>query len=262
MSVETTLDPDLLADGSREPVARRLVVAWQHPTDRGIYPIALLDTESGRYRFRYLARALDVPEFRPLLGFPDTRRVYVSGSLFPLFKQRVMNRRRRDYGRFIDSLDLPVDATPWEQLTRSGGQRDGDTIQLFPVPLVSPDGSTSCRFLVHGVRHIEKQDSTVQERIDSLVEPEELLLIDEPENPKNSRAIQIATTEGRVLGWVPNLLLDYAHTIREYAPVSVVAEHANSSSVPYHFRVIARIDGAVPPEYRPFSGPGWETLAG
>lgn len=172
-----------------------------------------------------------------------------------------MNSRRRDYGRFIESLDLPLDATPWEQLARSGGQREGDTIQLFPVPLVSPDGSTSCRFLVHGVRHVEKNDPTVQERIDSLVESEEILLIDEPKNPKNSQAIQIATSEGRTLGWVPNLLLDYVHKIREHAPVHIFVEHTNSASIPYHFRVIARIDGVVPPGYRPFDGPGWETLA-
>ena len=70
MSVEATLDPDLLPNGSRGAVARRLLVAWQHPTDRGIYPIALLDTESGAYRFRYLARALKCPGFPATPGLP------------------------------------------------------------------------------------------------------------------------------------------------------------------------------------------------
>lgn len=245
-------------DGSEPgPGPRHLVVAWQHPESRAIQPVGFLDNETGRYRFRYLLRATRIEDFRPFLGFPNLYETYESDSLFPLFKQRVMNPRRPDYLRYVESLDLPPDASPWEQLARSGGQRVGDTIQLFPVPVVADDDSTSCCFLVHGVRHREAADPAVRIAIDELHPGDELKLVPEPTNPKNARALLISTQRDVTVGWVPDLLLEYVYAVRR---PTIVTEHVNREAESSHFRLLAKIKGVVQQDFKPFTGADW-TLA-
>lgn len=251
-----TASATLLEHGGSEPSPgpHRLIVAWQHPESRAIQPVAVLDNEDGQFRFRYLERATSIADFRPFVGFPDLHRAYESPDLFPLFKQRVMNPRRPDYLRYVHSLDLPANATPWEQLARSGGQRVGDTIQLFPVPSVAEDGSTSCCFLVHGVRHRESADPAVRGVIDELEPGDALHLVPDPTNPKNPRAILVATGSSTAVGWVPDLLLEYTYALR--AP-NLTVEHVNREAESSHFRLLARMSGTVAPDFRPFVGPSW-----
>jgi hypothetical protein len=239
--------------------SRRLVMAWQHPQRRLISPVGMLDIETERYRFRYLRRAMTTTDFRPFLGFREFEHTYLSDELFPLFQQRVMNPRRPDYERYIRSLSLPSDATPWEQLARSGGKRTGDTIQLFPEPIVRVDDSSRCCFLVHGVRHIESSyNQSVQQRINDLHKGDSLQLVPEPDNVVNPETLLTSTGGGDLLGWVPDLLLDYVHTLRQSSPVTLRVKHTNGPDVAYQFRLIACIEGRVPAGYQPFAGPGWE----
>jgi hypothetical protein len=143
-----------------------------------------------------LRRAMTTPDFRPLLGFREFEHTYLSDEFFPLFQQRVMNPRRSDYERYIRSLNLPFDSTPWEQLARSGGKRTGDTIQLFPEPVVRVDDSSRCCFLVHGVRHIETSyNPSVQQRINDLHKGDSLQLVPEPDNMVNPRALLTSTEQ-------------------------------------------------------------------
>ena len=144
---------------AREPgnrsakTVRRLVVTWQHPADRNIEPVGFLDYDGQCYRFGYIRHALSVKGFNPLLGFRDLSRAYSSEKLFPLFAQRVMDPRRPDYQRYVERLGLDEEASPWEQITRSQGRRQGDTIQLLPQPTTDGQALT-CLFLVNGVRHV------------------------------------------------------------------------------------------------------------
>lgn len=244
--------------------ASRLAVAWQHPESRMISPVGLLDQDLGIYRFRYVQNALETVDFRPFVGFPDLRAGYASTELFPFFQQRVMNPRRPDYTRFIDTLALDPGAEPWEQLARSGGKRLGDTIQLFPEPRVRSDGSTEGIFLVHGVRHVESEyDNLVQRRIDKLRHGDRLQLVADRGNPMNPGAVLVCTDDGNPLGWVPDLLLDHIELLQSFGSRSpdVSVEHVNGENSPYHYRVMARVVGDAPPGYVPFSGEKWRFLA-
>lgn len=242
-------------------VPSRLIVAWQHPETRLISPVGVLDVDTARYRFRYFRRALSAHGFRPFIGFGDLRCAYVSDELFPLFQQRVMNPRRPDYDRYVRSLDLSVDATPWEQLAKSGGRRAGDTIQLFPEPVVRVDGSSGCTFFAHGVRHVKDGcNPTVEQRIAGLKKGDRLQFVSDSDNEVNPRALLIFKVGDGILGWIPDLLLDYVHALRRSGPVELRVEHANGVEAPYHFRLIVRVEGSVPTGYQPFAGAGWEFL--
>jgi hypothetical protein len=242
-------------------VLQRLAVAWQHPQTRAIEPVGILEYDEAGYRFRYVRNALSVDGFRPLLGFPDLHRTYESRRLFPLFAQRVMDARRPDYGRYLNELHLPEDAEPFELLGRSGGQRKGDTVQVCPEPSVAPDGSTRSVFLVNGVRHVLEADPTAHQRFASLRPEERLVLIDEPDNDWNSRAVLVSARDGQRLGWVPDLLLDYVHTVRDQGEPSLVVEHVNGPEAPPHLRLLVRLTGQAPAGYQPFTGPRWEPIA-
>ena len=250
---------------------RQLVVTWQHPIERSISPVGMLSYDGGAYSFHYIRNALDVPGFRPFLGFPDLDRWYTSASLFPLFAQRAMAPRRPDFTRWVTRLGLSENTSPWEQITRSGGRRPGDTIQLFPVPRIH-EGRMECDFLVHGMHHIIERPIHVAETIVTVTRHEledelamlrpgaQLGLCDEPTNPSNPRAI-LTTARGDVpLGWIPSLLVEEVHRIPDRRGAAVTVRTVNGPEAGWHLRVLANLSVEVPNTFEVFIGPTWEPV--
>jgi len=263
---------------AREPgnrsakTVRRLVVTWQHPADRNIEPVGFLDYDGHCYRFGYIRHALSVKDFRPLLGFRDLHGAYSSEDLFPLFAQRVMDPRRPDYQRYVERLGLPEEASPWEQITRSQGRRQGDTIQLLPQP--TSDGETlTCLFLVNGVRHvpdeplvldgrpIEVTREQVEAALSSLHPGDALQLVREPANKHNPLALLVMAPVATPVGWVPNLMVEDMHELIARADVSVTAEHINGPDAPWHLRLLARLTARGAGGFRFFTGEEWDLLS-
>jgi hypothetical protein len=259
MSVSTASTRGVTAQADQAAMPR-LAVAWQHPENRQIVPVGLLWKDDSAFHFRYVRNALNVPDFGPLLSFPDIRRQYSSTRLFPLFSQRVMDPRRPDYERYVQTLDLALDATPWEQLTRSEGRRAGDAIMVFPEPRVEADGATRCNFLVHGVRHILSRDPGAEDTLRRLAAGDKLRLVLNESNPVNANAIYTASADDAPLGWVPDLLLDYVHLVRTSAPYDLRVRHVNGPDAPVHYRLLASLCGRVPAGFTPFSSGIWEPL--
>jgi hypothetical protein len=249
---------------------RRLVVAWQHPDRRGIQPIGFLTYDGLLYRFAYVRHALNVADFRPLLGFPDLQRAYSSPDLFPLFAQRAMDPRRPDYQRYVERLGLEGEPGPWEQIARSEGRRHGDTIQLFPEPTTRGDELT-CLFLVHGIRHAHEGNrleggwtrgthEQVKAALDSLRPGDPLLLALDPRNRFNQLAVMVVGSSVPV-GWVPDLLLDDLHHLMERATVTARVEHVNAPDAPVHMRLLVRLTASPAGDFRFFTDERWEPLA-
>jgi hypothetical protein len=244
---------------SNSPTAEQsLLVAWRHPQLRSIEPVGVLTFSPAvhEYAFSYLRRAASVDGFRPFLAFRSLERRYVASELFPFFSQRVMDANRPDLPRYLSDLDLEPGASPMEILERSGGHRTGDSIQLFPFPTVEESGATSARFLVHGVRH---QPGALA-AIERLQPDDELRLVDEPTNPINAGAIQVATLAGQPIGWVPNFLLDYVRACQRAGGTRATVERANGPEAPMHLRVLARFEGQLGAQI-PFTGPDWKSVA-
>lgn len=123
------------------------------------------------------------------------------------------------------------------------------------MPWVGDDGTTRCRFLVHGVRHVTGGT------LPNLTQGQPLRLHDDPTNPYNVDAVQVCDTGGNPLGYVPDLLLEHLAEMRATALVKATVEHVNGPEAPPHLRLLVRLEGRVPPEYEPMSGPGWETYS-
>ena len=232
----------------------------------------MLEYDGNVYRFGYVRHALNVRDFRPLLGFSDLYRQYDSDKLFPLFAQRVMDPRRPDYERYVRRLGLDEDSSPWEQIARSQGRRQGDTIQLLPEP-VNEHGAITGRFLVHGVRHVpgpsrmldgrpvQVDGEQVEAALAGLRPGDALGIASEPANEVNALALMVLAERSTPVGWIPNLLLEDMHRLMARADVSVVVEHANGPDAPWHLRLLARLTASGAGDFRFFSGEKWELLA-
>jgi hypothetical protein len=127
------VDKDQSAPDVRLAAPERLTVTWRHPTTQLTSAIGTLSFTGSLYRFGYLPAARDVVDFRPLLGFPNLDHRYESAYLFPIFQQRSMDPRRRDFDDFIASIGLSGTPSRWDQIAASGGQREGDTLGLVPA---------------------------------------------------------------------------------------------------------------------------------
>jgi hypothetical protein len=254
-----------LADRDVAPRAggvRRLFVAWQDPEIRSIIPVGRLtrerDSDGETFEFRYLRRARDLSRFRPFVGFSSLDECYRSSDLFPFFENRIMPRTRDDYGDYLGSLGLPVDADPFEILARSEGRRATDTIEVFPEPSLH-DGSVTCRFLVHGVRHIPDAHDT----IDGLSMGEVLCVLPDPKNEFDELAVLLRTGGDRLVGYVPAYLTSLIHRpLDVYGPdgVQVTVEHIGDRSGPSHLRLLCKLVARWPDDVPPLGGPDFEAL--
>jgi|JI6StandDraft_1071083.scaffolds.fasta_scaffold13360_4 hypothetical protein len=263
------------ADTTPVPSGRvqRLIVTWQHPESRDVSPIGILRYDGSEYTFEYLRTAATVSGFRLLLGFPELGEKYTSGELFPLFAQRALDPSRPDYQRYVADLGLEDGATPWEQISRSSGAREGDTLQLFPVPRYTGEVWT-CYILVHGMRYLLEKDvafaGTIHEKYDPLHFEEVLedlaigdsLIVEHERDNKFSRHALLATTTGHEpLGWVPNWFAGEVFELQSSGALEFSVDRVNPPEAGWHMRLVARMDAKCGADFRFFTGENWLTYS-
>lgn len=246
---------------------KTLFLAWQDKREesRLWFPVGRLDADVGRsdYRFRYTVGAKQAEAkagFQPLTEFPSFKKDYWSSELFPLFQNRVMNSARPDFSDYLHSLDLhgETNPDPIEILSANGGLRATDTYEVFPKPVKEADGSFTCRFFLHGWRHVS---APAQERINCLKPGERLYITLELTNPATGLAAQIQTTDYYMVGWAPRYLVDDLVTAMVKSPGQYEAEavRINPLPVPSKQRVLIEMRGHWG-EYEPMADEKFEPL--
>lgn len=240
-----------------------LYLAWRQP-DRRWWPVGRLSHDGSQYVFTYTKGALSAAQggFHPLLSFPDLDEVYVSRELFPLFANRLPPRSRPDYQDYVEWLDLaPGGSDAMGMLARSGGQRETDMFEVFPVPAPSPEGRYESTFFVHGLRH---RGAEAENEVRRLAPGEPLVLQPDPENPYDPRALRVLTTvRGVHLGFVPRYLCDDVHALQHAAgqdEVHVQVRRINSQPAPAQFRILCALEAPWPAGFQPLANPDFEPL--
>ena len=226
-----------------------LFLAWQdqRKESRSWFPVGRLDVDGGGspfYRFRYISgakRAKRQAGFPLLMEFPRLDEDYRSNELFPLFQNRIMNRARPDFADYLLGLDLSEGADAVEILSVSGGSRVTDSYEVFPKLVKHDDGSFTCRFFLHGWRHVNQ---STQERIGRLTEEEELYVTLELTNPATGLAVQIQTTDYHMIGWTPRYLVtDLVAAMAESPRYSARVVRVNPLPAPSKQRVLIEMRG-------------------
>lgn len=235
-----------------------LFVAWQAPDpSRAWFPIGRLDASENRqdFVFRYTRGALHAHEragFEPLIAFPEFSRRYEARELFPLFKNRVLEPNRKDFAEYLDWLDIdPLNADPIEILGLTGGERQTDSLEVFPEVRKHSDGTVRCRFFLHGLRHVA---AAARERAERLEEGEPLQVAIEVNNPATMCAVQLQTRDGHLIGWAPRYLVsDLRAALLEHPSVSATVRRINRLGAPFARRVLIELSGGVPAGFQPMS---------
>jgi hypothetical protein len=235
-----------------------LFIAWQAPDPtRAWFPIGRLDASSDRqdYVFQYTRGALRAKQsagFEPLIAFPEFMRRYEASELFPLFKNRVLDSNRKDFAEYLNWLDMdPANADPIEILGLTGGERQTDSLEVFPKVRKSEDGTISCRFFLHGLRHVSP---AARERAEHLIEGEKLQVAIEVNNPETTYAVQLQTADCHLIGWAPRYLVDDLRAaLIEHSTISAVVKRINRPGAPFARRVLVELRGGVPAAFEPMT---------
>ena len=230
---------------------RTLFLAWQDDLSRQWFPVGRLDADVGTasYRFRYIGGAKRADQevgFTPMWEFPDLHSDYRSAELFPLFQNRVMNRKRPDFADYLRSLDLPEEADSIEILSTNGGRRETDSYEVFPKVEKDGDGRFQCRFFLHGSRYVSAEE---KKRIGRLHDHETLHVTAERTNPATVLAVQIQTMDGHKIGWSPHYLVPDLATAIDGWPDDCKAEVIRLSPPPVTIEVRGRLG-----DHEPMSG--------
>ena len=226
---------------------KTLFLAWQDSSpSRAWFPVGQLDADVRRssYRFRYIGgakRAQEKAGFPLLIEFPSLEEDYQSSELFPLFQNRVMNKKRPDFADYLEGLGLTGKGDPIEILSVNGGQRVTDAYEVFPKIEKDKYGNFVCRFFLHGWRHISR---VAQERIDRLEPRENLRVQVEMTNPEAGMAVEIRTTDDFMIGWAPRYLVtDFVTAMTESPEYSAHVVRLNPQPAPIKQRVLIEMRG-------------------
>ena len=245
---------------------KSLFVAWQTPSaSRAWFPIGRLDADiaNEEFEFAYTQGAVEAQlkgEFSPLLAFPDMQRRYTSRELFPLFKNRVLGPKRKDFSEYVGWLALDADhRDPIEILSITGGERQTDSLEVFPKLEKAADNTFRCRFFLHGARYM-RDDSRA--RLLKLVEGERLHVAIELTNPVGPFAVQLQTLDYALLGWAPRYLVeDICQAVGGGScDVSATVIRLNAADAPENRRLLVELAGCFKEDYEPMSSPSFSLV--
>lgn len=246
-----------------------LFLAWRDPEKRGWHTIGRLTSDGTFFEFVYTKGMLAAHQqagFRTLASFPDPYTRYLSPELFPLFSNRLPQTSRPDYQEFVQWVSAPESVhDPIALLALSGGRRVTDTFEVFPSPTRDPEGILHIRFFVHGLRHMSQASIA---RAEQLKVGDRLLLQHDFQNPYDSRALMLRTSEQTPndvypIGFCPRYLLDDLFALihsDETVPIVTVAK-VNPAPAPMWFRVMCSLTAAWPSQYEPFSGQAYQPIS-
>ncbi len=234
-------------------------MAWQNPAkSREWYPIGRLEADSpnGPFHFGYLHgayRANREANLRPFVSFPKFEEKYHSDELFPLFKNRILSPKRKDFQEHLRILGLDSQhPDPMVILAVTEGRRQTDSLEVFPKLSPTPDGFFCCRFFLHGWRHLS---DAAKERIDLLQADENLCVAVELNNPATTFAIQLQTTDYYMIGWAPRYLVQDLVSVVNESQNSIRARvvKRNQKTDPYQQRILIELSGKWPEGFSPMA---------
>jgi hypothetical protein len=222
-------------------------LAWQAPDTREWHVVGMLRQRQQEYTFNYTVGAQASSKFIPFSGMEDVEKTYVSTDLFPLFKNRLLSKRRPEYPRFIEWLGLAnEDVSPINVLGRSGALRGTDHLQMFKRIEIKNDGSFEHIFFAHGLSHLP---ASASERVSNLTKGEQLYLCLDCQNPFDGNAVLIlANNPAEIVGYCPRYIAKYINEfLRSDSSSVTIYVEALSKNAPSNYRLMCQLKGKVHP---------------
>ena len=241
---------------------KKLLLFWQNPMSRRWLTVGLLEESEGMYSFRYsksAREAAEKQEFEPFGVMRDLYKTYTSKALFPIFKNRLLEKSRPEYSDYLGWLSLDKDAvTDMDELSRSGGVRATDKLQLFPYP-EPKDGKYIVEFFVHGIRHVP---SKYTDRIETLRKGDALFLLKDVQNKADSLALAVRTEDPpELIGYCPRFFAeDFNVLLDGQAPNAVkLTVFKVNMDAPLQLRLMCRLESPWIKNFATFADVEFET---
>lgn len=240
-----------------------LVVCWQSPETRGWHPIGWLSFENGLYSFRYTkaAKLFENSRFLPLGITEKLDGVYRSETLFPVFKNRLLTKSRPEYSDYLKWLGFEgQEVSDMDELSRSGGIRATDNLQLFPMPKRTSENSYKVQFFAHGTSHFTNSS---KDCVYKLLSGQSLFLMKDVQNSFDSLALMLRTDNPpEFVGYCPSFLVnDFSSLIEKCGAhnVNVSVRKVNSDS-PLQYSLLCEIQSPWPNDFKPFNGDEFQPI--
>jgi hypothetical protein len=241
---------------------KALFIAWQDSDSRRWLPVGRLTRENGLYTFAYTRGAILASDFKPFGKMDKLDVSYSSSELFPIFANRVLAKNRPEYDDYLRWLGLSdVKYDDLEELSRTGGLRATDSIELFPCPLPTESNTYEVYFFCRGLRYLHAENLV---RADSLKLGERLFLMQDLQNAADPMALLMRTCDPVTLvGYAPRYYsAEFTNLIQKLQSdqVKVTVEQVNLDA-PIQYRVLCKLSCPWPSGFEPFSDDEFKTLA-
>lgn len=214
---------------------KAIFVAHQDPRTRHWAPVGKLTRTSDGYRFAYTKGVRDFEGFVPF-GRMSLGQAYVSKELFPLFANRILPKNRPEHSEYLSWLGLSPDAhDDLEELSRTGGLRATDSLELIPCPAPQADGFYEEYFFSRGLSHAAPESRA---RAEGLTVGERLYLMRDVQNTRDPAALALRTADPiSMVGYAP------AYFAKDFS--SLLANDVDEARV-----TVARVNPRAPAQYR------------
>ena len=234
-------------------MSSELILSWKNPTTNMWTPVARLKFISNRYVFQYTKGALNSKEFKPFEKMDDLNKVYESEELFPLFKNRLLQKSRPEYQEYLDWLNITdKEMHPMDELALTGGVRATDSLQLFPMP-IEKNGYYEVLFFSHGII----------ERANRLQDGDKLYLMKDIQNPFDKYALTLRTEDPpELVGYCPkNYVHDFNNLIDKNGAENIdVRVEKNNLSAPSQLKLLCRLRTKWYEGFTPFSDEAFQLI--
>jgi hypothetical protein len=177
-------------------------LVWKSEKSRKQYIVGIL-SRNGKYEFKYGKEVSDAiaDGFKPLIAFPDIQLVYSHDSLFPVFLARLPDKKRKDIKNILVKYGLQ-EYEPYELLKNSGARLPIDNFE-FIDPVFDYEKPFERSFPLAGARHYLGCDGKECSESVKISRGDEVLLKQEPENPKDTHAVAVYTMTEKLIGYIP-----------------------------------------------------------
>jgi len=232
---------------------KELFLAWREPVKREWIVVGKLWQKENKYYFGYtkgVKKAKESGNFNEFGVMQDIDKIYVSNELFPIFKNRILNRSRPEYSQYIKWLGFEnKEVSPLDELSRTNGLRATDSLQIFEKPKPK-DGKFIIYFFSHGIRHLPK---TYQERIEHLKENERLYIAKDVQNEFDKYALLLRTADPvEIVGYIPRFYTKDINKLLELngnKEVKVSIEKINLNA-PKQFQLLCKLETKWSKEFK------------
>jgi len=220
--------------------------------------VGVLTKVEDLYEFRYTEGAKRLTGVAPFPGMPHLDSVYQSQELLPIFKNRLLSKRRPEYKTWLSWGGFHADPGPNAMaiLATLGSRRAADSLELYAGPQRLATGDACVQFFLHGVRHYQ-----TAETLERLTSGMALSLRPEDDNQFDRYAVAVDDKTECKLGYVPRYLTQDIRYLIENCPdeVQLSVKQANADAPTQH-QILCELQSCWPDGFEPCSGPDFQPV--